>query len=158
MKNTIDDKVLKENNITTKKKTTVAPIAILTFATIIFAGGLYIDDASDAKMPVLLLAFVTAVYGVARILNMPTVLVHEPHNEILNEEALFFDSKEQGTVIGMLRNGEFNRLRAQAKEGNTQPVKAELYTTPSGNIAIYRVYHFVPYSFEPVTEYEVYRK
>ena len=58
----------------------------------------------------------------------------------------------------MLRNGEFNRLRAQAKEGNTQPVKAELYTTPSGNIAIYRVYHFVPYSFEPVTEYEVYRK
>ena len=87
MKNIIDDKVLKENNITTKKKTTVAPIAILTFATIIFAGGLYIDDASDAKMPVLLLAFVTAVYGVARILNMPTVLVHEPHNEILNEEA-----------------------------------------------------------------------
>lgn len=158
MKNIIDDKVLKENNITTKKKTTVAPIAILTFATIIFAGGLYIDDTSDAKMPVLLLAFVTAVYGVARILNMPTVLVHEPHNEILNEEELFFDIKEKSNVIELLRTGEFTRLRSQAKDSSNYPLKVELYSTPSGSMTIYRVYHFVPYSFEPVTEYEVYRK
>ena len=158
MKNIIDDKVLKENNITTKKKTTVAPIAILTFATIIFAGGLYIDDASDAKMPVLLLAFVTAVYGVARILNMPTVLVHEPHNEILNEEELFFDIKEKSNVIELLRTGEFTRLRSQAKDSSNYPLKVELYSTPSGSMTIYRVYHFIPYAFEPLTGYEVCKK
>ena len=90
--------------------------------------------------------------------NSPTVLVHEPHNEILKKEELFFDIKDKNSVIEMLRKGEFQRLRSQAKDSNNYPLKAELFYTPSGNIAIFRVYHFVPYAFEPLTEYEVYNK
>lgn len=158
MKNEIDKKVLQENNITAKKKTSIAPIAILVCAALILAGGLCIDNSSDAKMPVLLVAIVTAVFGVAKIFNMPTVLVYEPHNEILNEEELFFDIKEKNSVIDLLRNGELTKLRTQAKDNNNHPLKVELHTTQSGSIAIYRVYHFVPYTFEPLTGYEVLKK
>ncbi|MBE6295969.1 MAG: hypothetical protein E7086_05640 [Bacteroidales bacterium] len=155
MKNEIDNKVLEENNISAKKKTSVAPIAILVCAALVLAGGLCIDNDSDAKMPVLLVAFVTAVFGVAKMFNQPTALVYEPHNEILNEEELFFDIKEKNNVIELLRNGEFTRLRSQAKDSSNHPLKVELYATQSGSIAIYRVYHFVPYTFEPLTGYEV---
>lgn len=158
MKNEIDNKVLEENNISAKKKTSVAPIAILVCAALVLAGGLCIDNASDAKMPVLLVAFVTAVFGVAKMFNQPTALVYEPHNEILNEEELFFDIKEKNNVIELLRNGEFTRLRLQAKDSSNHPLKVELYATQSGSIAIYRVYHFVPYTFEPLTGYEVYKR
>lgn len=158
MKNEIDNKVLKENNISAKKKTSVAPIAILVCAALVLAGGLCIDNDSDAKMPVLLVAFVTAVFGVAKMFNQPTALVYEPHNEILNEEELFFDIKEKNNVIELLRNGEFTRLRSQAKDSSNHPLKVELYATQSGSIAIYRVYHFVPYTFEPLTGYEVYKR
>ncbi len=158
MKNEIDKKVLEENNISAKKKTSVAPIAILVCAALVLAGGLCIDNDSDAKMPVLLVAFVTAVFGVAKMFNQPTALVYEPHNEILNEEELFFDIKEKNNVIELLRNGEFTRLRSQAKDSSNHPLKVELYATQSGSIAIYRVYHFVPYTFEPLTGYEVYKR
>ena len=30
--------------------------------------------------------------------------------------------------------------------------------TASGKFAAYRVYHYVPYAFEPLTEYETYKK
>lgn len=158
MKNEIDKTVLEKNNITLKKKTSTIPIALLTFAAIVLAGGLCIDNGSNAKMPVLLLAVVTAVFGVAKIFNMPTVLVYEPHNEVMIEEELFFETKEKNNVTDLLRNGEFTRLRSQAKDNNNHPLKVELHTTPSGSIALFRVYHFVPYAFEPVTEYEVYKK
>ena len=158
MKENIEKNVLNENNITIKKKTSIVPIAILVAAAIILSAGLCIDNSSDMKMPVLLVAFVTAIFGVAKIFNMPTVLVHEEHNEILNEEELFFDIKEKNEVIELLRKGEFSKLRSLAKDNSNYPLKAELYATPSGNIALFRVYHFVPYSFEPLTEYEVYKK
>ena len=158
MKNEIDKEFLKANNITAKKETSILPIAIIVIAAIILSGGLCIDNESDIKMPVLLIAFVTAIFGVAKMFNLPTVLVHEPHNEILKEEELFFDIKDKNSVIDMLRKGEFQRLRSQAKDSNNYPLKAELFYTPSGSIAIFRVYHFVPYAFEPLTEYEVYNK
>lgn len=158
MKNEIDNKILQENNLTAKKQTSIAPIAILACAALILAGGLCIDNGSDAKMPLLLVAIITAVFGVAKIFNMPTVLVYEPHNEILNEEELFFDIKEKNSVTDLLRNGELTKLRSQAKDSSNHPLKVELHTTQSGSITIYRVYHFVPYTFEPLTGYEVIKK
>ncbi len=158
MKNEISKDFLKANNISLKKKTSALPMALLVIAVLVLAGGLCIDNSSDAKMPVLLLAVILAVFGIAKILNMPTVLVSEPHNEILREEELFFDLKEKSNVIAMLRNGELKKLRAEAKESPNYPLKAKVFSNQQGSIAVFRVYHFVPYTFEPLTDFEIYQK
>ena len=44
------------------------------------------------------------------------------------------------------------------KKKTSYPLRVELYTNQAGSIALYRVYHFVPYTYEPITEFEVYRK
>ena len=86
------------------------------------------------------------------------VLVDESHNEILREEDLYFNLKEKSSVIDMLRNGELTKLRTVAMDSANYPLRVELYTNQAGSIALYRVYHFVPYTYEPITDFEVYRK
>lgn len=158
MKNEINKEFLEANNISLKKKTSLLPLVLLVIAALAFAGGLCIDNNSEAKMPVLLLAVIMVVFGVAKILNMPSVLVSELHNEILKEEELYFDLKDKNNVIAMLRNGELKRLRAEAKESANYPLKAVVFSNQNGTIALFRVFHFVPYTFEPVTEFEIYKK
>ena len=158
MKNEINNEILTANNLSLKKKTSIMPIAILVVAAFAFAGGICIENSSEAKMPVLLLAVVLGIFGIAKIFNMPMVLVDESHNEILREEELYFNLKEKSSVIDMLRNGELTKLRTVAMDSANYPLRVELYTNQAGSIALYRVYHFVPYTYEPITEFEVYRK
>lgn len=158
MKKEISKDFLEANNISLKKKTSLLPLALLVIAALTLAGGLCIDNSSEAKMPVLLLAVVLAIFGIAKILNKPTVLVSEHHNEILREEELYFDLKDKNAVISMLRNGELRKLRAEAKESANYPLKVALFANQQGTIAVFRVFHFVPYTFEPVTDFEIYKK
>ena len=58
----------------------------------------------------------------------------------------------------MLEKGEFTKLKSEAKERNSMPIKVEMYETASGSIVLYRVYNFIPYIYEPLTDYIVYKK
>ena len=96
--------------------------------------------------------------GIAKIFNMPMVIVDESHNEILREEELYFNLKDKSSVTEMLRRGEITKLRTVAMDSVNYPLKVELYTNQAGTIALYRVYHFIPYTYEPVTDFEIYRE
>jgi ABC-type transport system involved in multi-copper enzyme maturation permease subunit len=157
MKFEIDNNILSENNITIRKKSSVLPIAILVIATIVFVASLLIESES-AKMPVMFIAIILGILGIAKIFTMPKVLVYEPNNEDLKEEELYFDSGERNNVMQLLKCGDISHLRAIAKDTSNHPLMVELVTTSSESIAIYRVYHYVPYTYEPLTEYEVYKK
>ncbi len=62
MKNEINNEILTANNLSLKKKTSIIPIAILVVAAFAFAGGICIENSSEAKMPVLLLAVVLGIF------------------------------------------------------------------------------------------------
>lgn len=158
MKNEINKDILKANNLSLKKKTSVIPIAILVVAALTLVVGICIENSSDIKMPVLLLAVVLGIFGIAKIFNMPMVIVDESHNEILREEELYFNLKDKSSVTEMLRRGEITKLRTVAMDSVNYPLKVELYTNQAGTIALYRVYHFIPYTYEPVTDFEIYRE
>lgn len=158
MKNEINKDILKANNLSLKKKTSVIPIAILVVAALTLVVGICIENNSDIKMPVLLLAVVLGIFGIAKIFNMPMVIVDESHNEILREEELYFNLKDKSGVTEMLRRGEITKLRTVAMDSVNYPLKVELYTNQAGTIALYRVYHFIPYTYEPVTDFEIYRE
>lgn len=158
MKNEIDKDLLRANNISIRKQTTALPFLLLAIAAISLGGALLIENDSEAKMPLLLVAVVTGIFGIAKMFNMPTVLLYGEKKEPMNEEELFFDIKAKNSVLEMLRNGEFTKLRAEAKDGSNYPLKVELYSTEKGNVAIYRIYHFIPYTYEALTEYNLYKK
>lgn len=149
---------LEANNIKIRKKTSILPIALLTAAAATTGIYLYLEDGSNAKMPVLFIAILLFIFGTVKLFNMPTAMVHNPSNEELHKEELFFEANLRNSVLDMLRNGDFSKLRANAMDNSNHPLKVELYCTASGKFAAYRVYHYVPYAFEPLTEYETYKK
>lgn len=158
MKTDIDKNILESNNITIRRDTPTLAIIILFAAAILFALLPSIEDTCNFKMPVIVAAVIMAIYGIAKIISMPTVMVYDPTNEILHYEELYFDAKEKNSVMDMIHNSEIKRLRSQAKDSNNHPLMVELYITASESAFISRVYHYVPYSYEPLTEYEVYTK
>lgn len=158
MKIDIDNNILENNDITTRRSTPTLAIIIIFAAAILFALLPSIEDTCNAKLAIIVVAIIMTVYGIAKIISMPTVMVYDPTNEILHYEELYFDAKEKNSVMDMIHNSEIKRLRSQAKDSNNHPLMVELYITASESAFISRVYHYVPYSYEPLTEYEVYTK
>lgn len=158
MKNEINKEILKENNLTFKKKSSATPFILFAVSAATFIGCIFIDNGNDAKMPLLLIASVIAVFGIAKIINLPNVLVMGEKKEELREEELYFDLKEKNHVLETLRSGSLSKLRAEAKDNSNYPLKARVFSNEKGDFIMFRIYHFVPYTFEPVTEFEVYKK
>lgn len=53
---------------------------------------------------------------------------------------------------------DLDYLMTKDRMNDNLPIKVTIYATPSNSIAICRAYHFVPYSYEPITEYKVIKK
>lgn len=149
---------LEANNIKIRKKTSIVPIALLTAAAATTGVYLYLENGSNTKMPILFIAILLFIFGAVKLFNMPTAMVHDPSNEELHKEELFFEAGLKSSVLDMLRNGNFAKLRASAMDNSNHPLKVELYCTASGKFAAFRVYHYVPYEFEPLTDYEIFQK
>jgi hypothetical protein len=158
MNTEIDKNLLERNNIAERKKFTATPIALLLLAAVTLGITFALDDASESKMPLMFLGIVFFIFGVVKLMTMPKVLFHITSEEELSAKTLFFDSNEKNMVLDMLAKGEFTKLKSKARASNNLPVKVELYSTVSESIVLYRAYSFVPYTYEPITEYEVYKK
>ncbi len=158
MKTDINKELLNSNNIVLKKKAPVVSFIIFVAAIVALALALCMEKGSDTQMPTLLISAVLFIFGVAKLINTPKTLIHTPTEEELVKQELFFETNEKNTVLNMLQNGELTKLRSIDKANNNLPLKVELYSTSSGNIALYQIFQFVPYEYRPVTEMEVYRK
>ena len=157
MKNEIEKNILEVNNLSVKKKTSVLPLALLITAAIIFAVSLCIGSEAT-KMPIMFIAIILGISGIAKLMATPKVLVHNLNNEELKEEELYFDSNDKSTVMQLLKSGNIRHLRALAKDNSNYPIMVELHSGVSECFMLYRIYHYVPYNYEPLTEYEVYKR
>ena len=87
MKNEIEKNILEVNNLSVKKKASVLPLALLIAAAIIFAVSLCIGSEAT-KMPIMFIAIILGISGIAKLMTTPKVLVHNLNNEELKEEEL----------------------------------------------------------------------
>ena len=112
----------------------------------------------DKRMPLLLIAFLLVVIGVVKIFLGGRRYVYNKSNEIMNEEVLYFEQTQKDVVENRLQNGEFAHLRNSAINNFNLSLMVELYTTKSGSVAMYRIYKYIPYEFEPIGEMQFYQK
>ena len=158
MNTEINKEILERNNIAVKSRMTVWPFALLAIAAAAFGIAFSLDNASEAKMPVLFAAIILTIFGIVKLFTLPKVLFHIASEETFAENTLYFESEKKNSVLAMLEKGEFTKLKSEANDRNSMPIKVEMYETASGSIVLYRVYNFIPYTYEPLTDYIVYKK
>ena len=154
----IEKNILDNNNIVSKRKKPI--IALLLFAISIasFAIALSMNNENGAKMPMLLIAFVLLVIGVIKSFMGDKTLIYTLTGEELKERELFFEQNELDKVINIIIKGDISALEVKAKSSESLPVKVNMLTTDSYSITLCRVYRFIPYTYEAVTECTVIKK
>ena len=158
MNTEIDKTILESNNIAVKNKMTAWPFALLAAAAVAFGITFALDNSSEAKMPIIFAGIILTIFGITKLFTLPKVLFHITSEETLYENIMYFESEKKSSVLAMLEKGEFTKLKSQAKEKNSLPIKVEMYETASGSIVLYRVYNFIPYTYEPITDYLIFKK
>lgn len=158
MKNRIDENTLQNNGITTKTTFNLKGLIIAALSASIMAGTAFISNENEAKMPIAMLAFVLMVIGLALMMKSNTFLIYSATGERLKEYTLFYQNNQKEIALELLQRGDLAGAITLAKENSNGAIKAELHTTPSHSIAIYRLYKFVPYLYEPIGEYIVIKK
>ena len=150
--------LLEANQIKTSKKTPVTSFIAFVAAIAVIGVSLCFENGSDFKMPLIFISTMLFIYGIAKFFSTDKIYIHTPSEEEMKMQILYFDSKEKYSIIDMLRKGETDKIKEKGSDNCDLPVKVELYSTDSGSIALYRVYNYIPYTFEPMTEYEVVKK
>ena len=154
----IDKTVLDNNSVVVKRSTPIIPLLLFATAIASFAVALSLNDENGAKMPTLLISFVLVVIGVIKFFVADKSLIYSPTGEILKRHELFFEQKDKENIASLLAKQDMAGIMAKAKSSDNLPIKVDIYTTDSHSITLCRAYQFVPYNFEPITEYQVIKK
>ena len=158
MKNEIDKNILNRNNITIKKGFNRRAVTLTIFAVATIIVSTLINDTSEAKMPIMLLGITLLITGITWIIKRETTLIYKPTDEVLEEKILFLEGNMGNIVTELLKKGDINGVIERSKEDGNGTIKVEICMAPSESIIIYRIYQYVPYMFEPITEYKVIKK
>lgn len=149
---------LKEHNISTRRNFPYTSLACIAAGAILFTTQLLLSGNEENKMPLLLIAILLVMIGIVKIFCSGQKYVYDKSNETMNEEILYFEYTQKEVVENRLQNGEFALLRNAASNNLSLSLMVELYATKSGNAAMYRIYRYIPYEFEPLDEMQFYQK
>ena len=158
MKNEIDKSILERNNITIKKGFNKKAVALIMLAAAITVTATLMSDTSEAKMPILLLGITLLITGITWMTKRETTLIYRPTGETMEEKILFLEGNMGDITAELLKKGDIDGVVERSREDGNGTIKVEICMAPSESIAIYRIYKYVPYMFEPLTEYQVLKK
>ena len=158
MKNEIDKSILERNNITIKKGFNKKAVALIMLAAAITVAATLMGDTSEAKMPILLLGITLLITGITWMTKRETTLIYRPTGETMEEKILFLEGNMGDITAELLKKGDIDGVVERSREDGNGTIKVEICMAPSESIAIYRIYKYVPYMFEPITEYQVLKK
>ena len=158
MKNEIDKSILERNNITIKKGFNKKAVALIMLAAATTVVATLMGDTSEAKMPILLLGITLLITGITWVTKRETILIYRPTGEEMEEKILFLEGNMGDIAAELLKKGDINGVVERSREDGNGTIKVEICMAPSESIAIYRIYKYVPYMFEPITEYQVLKK
>lgn len=157
--NTDFDKLfLENNNIILKRNFPYISISLLVAANVLLAIALGMGVENNAKMPILMIAFILATIGIIKLFITSKSLIYQPTNEKLRKRELFFELSMKEPVTKMVEKEDIDYLQSKDRMNDNLPIKVTLYATASKSIIICRAYHFIPYSYEPITEYKIIKK
>ena len=158
METEINKELLASNEITTRRKIPAVSFVTLAVAATFFAVSFFVEDGSELKMSLVFVSAILFIYGIAKLMSAQKVYTYIPTKEELRMQILYFENKEKHNIVEMLRKGDIDRIKSTGASNYDLPIKVELYSTESGKVALYRIYHYIPYTMEPLTDYEVFRK
>ena len=158
MKNEIEKSILERNNITIKKGFNKKAVALIMLAAAITVAATLMSDTSEAKMPILLLGITLLITGITWMTKHETTLIYRPTGETMEEKILFLEGNMGDITAELLKKGDIDGVVERSREDGNGTIKVEICMAPSESIAIYRIYKYVPYMFEPLTEYLVLKK
>ncbi len=157
--NTDFDKLfLENNNIILKRKFPYIPLFLFVTTIVLLAIALGMGVENSAKMPTLMIAFILATIGIIKLFITSKSLIYQPTNEKLTKRELFFELSMKELVSNMVEKEDIDYLLSKDRMNDNLPIKVTLHATASKSIIICRAYHFVPYSYEPITEYKIIKK
>ena len=149
---------LEYNSIIIKKAKTYIPVLLFIAAALVFVIALSMNNENGTKMPTLMIAFILLVIAIIKLFVTTKSLIYQPTNEILTQRELYFEQNMKDKIVGLIEKGDINTIIAQDKNNPNLPVKLTMYTTASQSIIICRLYNFVPYTYEAITDYKVIKK
>ena len=128
------------------------------FAAATIVAATLMGDTSEAKMPILLLGITLLITGITWVTKRETILIYRPTGEEMEEKILFLEGNMGDIAAELLKKGDIDGVVERSREDGNGTIKVEICMAPSESIAIYRIYKYVPYMFEPTTEYQVLKK
>ena len=156
--NTDIEKNILDNNIISKRRKPIIALLLFVASIVSFAIALSMNNENGAKMPMLLIACILLVIGIIKLFIGNKIMIYALTGEQLQKRELFFEQNELDKVMNIIAKGEIATLEAKAKSSDNLPVKVKMLTTGSYSVALCRVYRFIPYTYEAVTEYMVIKK
>ncbi|MBQ8695589.1 MAG: hypothetical protein IJ513_08115 [Bacteroidaceae bacterium] len=158
MKTEIEKEILAENNISAKKEKPIVSIFVFVAAAISFALAFFLDENNESQMPLYLIGAILLAAGIVKLFISSSELVYTPTGEKLSKRELYFEQREKNEVLSQLEKGDLKALAKAGKNNDNLPIRLSIMATESNSIALYRLYQFIPYTFEPISELKIIKK
>jgi len=88
----------------------------------------------------------------------PKKLIYKTTGEKIKKQVLYFDQQKENYVMEKLLEGNYRILKETATEYDDGPLRAEIYSTESGNFSITQLQKYVSFDYEPIMEPNVLKK
>lgn len=149
---------LAQNDITVKNSISITAIAMLIcgLASCIYA--ITAATGSEYEMPILFVSFTLTVAGIAIFFIRKQVYINNGTGETFNEETIYFHESDKEMVMENLKNGNFAELVKLARNNSTLALRVELFYTKNEEVGMYRISNYIPHTYQPITEFVLYRK
>lgn len=158
MKTEIDKETLAENNISARREKPIVSVFVFIAAAISFALALFLDENNESRMPLYLIGAILFAAGIVKLFISSQELVYNPTKEKLHKKDIYFEQRQKNEVISLLEKEELKALEREGKSNENLPVRLTVLATESNSIALCRLYQFIPYTFEPISEIKIIRK
>ena len=144
-------------NVTTDGKfSVVANKKSISTAIVLFAVAIAVfvmaNKMSDfAYIGMILLGIVLSIIAFIKFVNGRDY-VYLPTRSKLSKKTLFFNISDTSAIRNILDTGDYRKLKKHYSASNSGGAKLDVIVSEDKTYAAYRLYVYVPYDYEPVTE------
>jgi len=110
------------------------------------------------KTVIFLFGLIVSSTGIMIIALPSKKLIYKTTGEKIKKQVLYFDEQKENSVMEKLLEGNYSILKEIATEYNDGPLRAEIYSTESGNFSVAQLQKYVPFDYEPIMEPNVLKK
>lgn len=147
--NAYSDEVSKQK---CKKTATLSIMIFLLGIALMMVPIMFVEDSSSTLYTLLMItAIIIALLGLFYFLFGGKKYVYVPTNSRIKEYSLYFQPEATELIIPAIEKGDLSLLKSMDSNGNA-PVKLEVLVSEDRKFANCQEFHYVPYTYEPVSK------